>query len=144
MQGKTLSDSSGKELKQAGASTPVILTGFKELPKFGDTFKVYKSEKEARQAAQKYSLEHTNGDSYNRNMTSTELIRRLDKQRDQKEIPIIVRADVQGSLTSVLQSIQGLEHEEVKIRVVGSEWAILAREISVWLQFLGQPSMALM
>ena len=53
---RTLQDYKGEALKSAGPSTPVTVTGFKELPQFGDVFKVVKNEKEARNLAQKAKI----------------------------------------------------------------------------------------
>jgi len=117
---RTMTTTLGEQIDVAGPSTPVILTGFKTLPVFSDLFKEYGSEKEARQAAEKYASENDIAGSGNLNITSTEMIRRIDKSIEQREVPVIVRADVQGSLTSVLQSLQSLEHEEVKVRIVGT------------------------
>ncbi len=116
---RTLETSDGKPIKQAGPSTPVIISGFKALPEFGDEFRVVKGEKEARsQAEQSFAQKHanrTNGD-----MTSSELIRIINRSNKMQELNIIVRADVQGSLTSVIDSLKALDTEEVAVRVVSS------------------------
>lgn len=116
---RNLEGTDGKPLKQATPSTPVIITGFKALPEFGDEFIVVKDEKAARLqstglAAQKQSS------SGHADMTSSELIRIINRNNEVNELNVLVRADVQGSLTSVIDSIKALDTEEVAIHVVGS------------------------
>lgn len=115
---RNLEGTSGKPLKEAGPSTPVVMTGFKSLPEFGDTFIVVKDEKVARaQAAQAQGLGNSSSRS---DINSGELIRMINRSRDVNELNIIVKADVQGSLTSVIDSLKSLDTEEVAIRFVGS------------------------
>ena len=116
---RVLEDSLGKPIDKAGPSTPVIISGFKALPEFGNTFKVVKNEKLARNLVA--NNEQDNTDSSNRlDMTSSELIRIMNKKASTDELNVIVKADVQGSLTSVIDSLKTLDTEEVAIRVVGS------------------------
>lgn len=116
---KVLETTDGKQVKSAGPSTPVIIVGFKALPEFGHSFIVVKNEKEARsQSAEEAGLR---GDSSNNSgMTSGELIRLINQKTNQEEFNIIVKADVQGSLTSVIDSVKTLDTKDVAIRVVGS------------------------
>jgi translation initiation factor IF-2 len=114
---RTLSDFAGKPLKEAGPSTPVRLTGFKSLPQFGDYVTVTKTEKEARERAQKAASKQVSGKL---NMTSSDLIGLINKNLQVKEVPVIIKADVQGSLTSVIDSLRLLENEELKMHVIGS------------------------
>jgi translation initiation factor IF-2 len=114
---RTLSDFAGKPIKEAGPSTPVRLTGFKSLPQFGDYVTVTKTEKEARDRAEKAVNKQMNGKL---NMTSSDLIGLINKNLQVKEVPVIIKADVQGSLTSVIDSLRLLENEELKMHVIGS------------------------
>ena len=114
---RTLSDTNGKEISKATPSTPVVITGFKSLPEFGEIARVYSSEKDARLAAQSGEAGLTQSNNV---MTSNELIRMINKKRSQVEVNVIIKADVQGSLTSVVDSLKSLENEEVALRVVGS------------------------
>ncbi|MEX2006783.1 MAG: translation initiation factor IF-2 [Candidatus Saccharimonadales bacterium] len=110
----------GKPLKTAGPSTPVIITGLKSLPEFGDEFDSAKSEKEAKErASQIGSLRQDSGSSTTAT-TGSELLRAMSRSTDLSEFNIIVKADVQGSLTSVINSLKTLDNEEVAVRVVGS------------------------
>jgi len=116
---RTLSTTTGQPLKQAGPSTPVAITGFKSLPEFGDQFESVISEKAARELTQKTATEHqiTGG---RLGLSSSELIRLINREHRLQEFKIIVKADVQGSLTSVVDSLKTLGTDEVAIRLVGS------------------------
>ncbi len=115
---RNLETTSNKPLKQATASTPVVITGFKALPEFGDEFIVVKDEKAARsQVAEALKLA---GSGRRQDINSSELIRIIDRSNKLNEMNIIVKADVQGSLTSVIDSLKGLDTDEVAVRVVGS------------------------
>lgn len=116
---RNLESTSGKPLKEAGPSDPVIITGFKTLPEFGDTFEVYKDEKSARNEASKQADINQRGGG-RLDINSNELIRMINRSNEVNELNIIVKADVQGSLTSVVDSLKALDTEEVVVRVVGS------------------------
>lgn len=116
---RTLQSTDGKPLKTAGPSTPVVITGFKSLPEFGDEFVAVKDEKVARAQAEKmFGQRHASGG--NADMTGSELIRIINRNNKVQELNIIVRADVQGSLTSVIDSLKALDTDEVAVRIVSS------------------------
>lgn len=116
---RTLHSSDGKILKQAPPSTPVVIAGFKTLPEFGDEFSVVKDEKIARQLSEKaVAIKH--GAASRSDMSSSELIRIINRNNEINELNVIIRADVQGSLTSVVDSLKALDTDEVAVRVVGS------------------------
>ena len=106
-------------LVSAPPSTPVIIIGFKALPEFGESFVTVSSEKEARTAAQNYHRSHAEQKGRS-NMSSKELIRLINQKTQQQELNIVVKADVQGSLTSVIDTLKTLDTDEVAIRIVGS------------------------
>jgi translation initiation factor IF-2 len=116
---RSLQSTSGAPLKEAGPSTPVIISGFKALPAFGDEFNVVKNEKEARMLTEQRSDERQ-GMGSGGEMNSSELIRIINRTNQMQELNIIVRADVQGSLTSVIDSLKALDTDEVAVRVVSS------------------------
>lgn len=116
---RTLTSTSGDALKVARPSTPAVITGFKGIPSFGDTFHVVDNEKFARTKA-KAHLQHTKQSVSKTNVNSNELIKIMNRSRDLQELNIIIKADVQGSLTSVLDSIRSLATAEVAVRVVAS------------------------
>lgn len=115
---RNLETTLGKPLKEALPSTPVRITGFKELPEFGDEFRRVKDEKTARvEAVANAGRTHAGG---RLDMNSTELIRIINRSNEVTELNIIVKADVQGSVTSVIDSLKAMDTEEVAIRVIGS------------------------
>jgi translation initiation factor IF-2 len=116
---RNLEDSDGKSLKSAPPSTPVTITGFKTLPEFGDEFKVYQTEKLAKAEAERMVIERQ-GDSSKLDISSSDLIRLINRNNEVQELNVIVKADVQGSLTSVADSLKALDNEEVSVRFVGT------------------------
>lgn len=115
---RNLETTTGKPIKVATPSTPVIITGFKTLPEFGDTFAAVNNEKQARAEAEQNSSHNKLGNKTNIN--SSELIRIIDRSNQVNQFNVIIKADVQGSLTSVIDSLKSLDTEEVAIRIVGS------------------------
>jgi len=116
---RNLETTDGKPLKSATSSTPVTITGFKTLPEFGDEFAVVKDEKEARNLAAQNQTEKQTGGGRS-DIGSSELIRLINRDNAMTELNIIVKADVQGSLTSVIDSLKALDTDEVSVRIVGS------------------------
>jgi translation initiation factor IF-2 len=115
---RNLETTDGKPIKEATPSTPVAITGFKTLPEFGDEFIVVKDEKEARSQSQAQATIKRSGAGKS-DMSSNELIRMINRSNVLNELKILIKADVQGSLTSVIDSLKGLDTEEVAIRIVG-------------------------
>jgi len=115
---RNLEATTGGALKEAGPSTPVVITGFKSLPEFGDEFVVVKDEKLAR--AQAEAAAEAAQTTVTRGASSSELLRLINRSNELQELPIIIKADVQGSLTSVIDSLKALDTAEVAVRVVSS------------------------
>jgi len=116
---RTLETTNGSAINQAGPSTPVVITGLKGMPAFGDEFYVAESEKEAKRAAEEFKLS-SKGKTSQSVSTGSELLSIINRKQTRQELNILIKADVQGSLTSVIDSLKSLEHEEVAVRVVGS------------------------
>jgi translation initiation factor IF-2 len=116
---RTLEATDGKPLTEATPSTPVIITGFKQLPEFGDEFVVVKDEKTARIQAEQ-SAQMKQGINQRSDMSSSELIRMINRNNQVHELNVILRADVQGSLTSVVDSLKALDTEEVAVHIISS------------------------
>jgi translation initiation factor IF-2 len=117
---RTLTDYAGKVIPGAGPSTPVTVTGFKDLPQFGDVFSIVKNEKEARYRAE-VTRQKRERERASTNVTGADLLKMMKQQHDTTDFNVIVKADVQGSLTSVVDSLKLLETGgEITLRVVGS------------------------
>jgi len=117
---RTLLDFKGKAIKEAGPSTPVTITGVKDLPQFGDTFTVVKSEKEARNAVAVAKIENEKN-AASTNVTGADMLKMMTQQHESQDLNVIVKADVQGSLTSVIDSLKLIDTKgEINLRVIGS------------------------
>jgi len=116
---RNLETTEGKPLKEAGPSSPVTITGFKTLPEFGDEFSVTDSEKAARAAAEQNAAGKSTSGAFVAG-SSTELLRLINRTNELQELNVIIKADVQGSLTSVIDSLKALDTKEVAVRIVGS------------------------
>ena len=117
---RTLLDYKGQPLKEAGPSTPVTVTGFKEVPQFGDRFTVVKNEKEARRLVETHRQERADA-AASTNVTGADLLKMMSQKHDAAEFNVIVKADVQGSLTSVIDSLKLIETGgDVNMRIASS------------------------
>lgn len=117
---RTMHDFKGKVLKEAGPSTPVGVTGFRELPQFGDSFVLAKNEKQARQMAAEAKIEQEKL-AASTNVTGADILKMMSQQHDAEEFNVVIKADVQGSLTSVVDSLKLIEtNGEVNLHVIGT------------------------
>lgn len=117
---RTLLDFKGKTLRSAGPSTPVTITGFKELPQFGDVFTIVKNEKEARSLTMQAQIEREKN-AASTNVTGADLLKMMNQQHETQDLKVIVKADVQGSLTSVMDSLRLVDTGgEITLRIIGS------------------------
>lgn len=121
---RNLETTTHEPIKTAGPSTPVILTGLKNLPDFGDEFEALPSEKSARDKALQNS-QSTDRSSISSTSSGSELLRIINRSNKLTEFNVVVKADVQGSLTSVIDSLRTLDNEEVAVRVVSSGVGII-------------------
>ncbi len=116
---RTLENDKSKSIEIAQPSTPVTISGFKTLPEFGDEFVAYDSEKAAREATNQM-LKDSKDNASRLDISSNELIRLINRNNELQELNVIVKADVQGSLKSVIDSLKALDTEEVSVRFVGT------------------------
>jgi len=117
---RTLANFRGEAIKSAGPSTPVIVTGFKELPQFGDIFTVVKNEKAARAQVERTRIE-AERQAASTNLTGADLLKIMTQKHDSEEFDVIVKADVQGSLTSVMDSLRLVDtNGAIDMRIIGS------------------------
>ena len=116
---RTLHGTDGKELDSAGPSVPVVVSGFKALPEFGTPFLVVSSEKEARARSEVGAISKDTRGKLS-GVSGVDLLRAMSRKSELQELNVVLKADVQGSLTSVIDSLKSLDTEEVAIKVVGS------------------------
>lgn len=117
---RTMLDWQGKPKGKATPSTPVIVTGFKELPNFGDKFEEVSDEKTARRIALLNAQAEAN-ESANTNVTSSDLLRMMHTADNTKTFNVIVKGDVQGSVTSVVDSLRLIDTQgEITLNIVST------------------------
>ena len=117
---RTMLDWKGRPKGKAGPSTPVIVTGFKDLPKFGDRFIEVADEKLARKMAV-LNANNEAGDGASSNVTSVDLLRMMSSADNAKMFNVIVKGDVQGSVTSVIDNLKMIDTGgEVVLNIVAS------------------------
>ena len=115
---KAMSDDKGKKVKSAGPSDPVEILGLSEVPVAGEQFFVTPSEREARQLAEKVSAKDREKLLEGTKKVSLESLFDQIQAGSMKELNIIVKADVQGSVEAVRQSLEKLSNDEVVLRIV--------------------------
>ena len=130
---RAMMDDRGRRVKEAGPSTPVEILGLGDVPNAGEILMAFPSDKEAKNFAaafvtenKKHLLEETKG-----KLSLDNLFDQIQAS-DLKELPIIVKADVQGSVEAVKQSLIKLSNEEVVVRVIhGGVGAVNESDVSL-------------
>jgi len=96
------------------------VTGFKELPQFGDIFTAVKNEREARNQVQQARMDRER-QAASTNVTGADLLKMMSQKQESEEFNVIVKADVQGSLTSVVDSLRLVDTGgQITLRIIGS------------------------
>lgn len=116
---RAMMDDKGKPIKKAGPSTPVEILGLNEVPLAGEGFYVAKNEKDARYISEKVkkNLREKMIQATPQKVTLDDLFQQI-QEGEMKELKLIVKADVQGSVEAVRQSLEKLSNEEVLIRII--------------------------
>lgn len=115
---RTMTDDKGRAVKSAGPSVPVEITGLAEVPSAGDIINAVADEKLARELVEqrKHEAKEEIFKQYQK-VTLDNLFSQIS-EGEMKELPIIVKADVQGSVEAVRQSLEKISNDEVKVRVI--------------------------
>jgi translation initiation factor IF-2 len=117
---RAMIDDTGKKIEQAGPSTPVEVIGFPEVPNAGDIFVVMEDERKARQIALSRLQKQKSAElAMKKKLTLDDLYNKV-KEGEIKELNIIVKADVQGSVEAIREALSNLKHPEVKVNVIHS------------------------
>ncbi|MBQ3459898.1 MAG: translation initiation factor IF-2 [Solobacterium sp.] len=111
-------DENGHELKEAGPSAPVEIIGLNDVPAAGDLFRNFTDEKEARAIADRRKRRKIEADRRKTSAMSLEDLSSQIESGEIKEIPIIIKADVQGSAEAVRSSMEKLDVSGVKVNVI--------------------------
>jgi translation initiation factor IF-2 len=127
---RAMFDDKGKKIKSAGPSIPVEILGLSEVPAGGDRFNVTKDEKTARDMADKRKEKNRSEHMHSTNKVSLEDLYSQIQEGKVKELGVIVKADVQGSVEAVNQSLEKLSTDNVKVRVIhGAVGAITETDV---------------
>lgn len=128
---RAMIDDKGKQVRKAGPSTPVSVTGWDEVPEAGDIIDVVADEKFARELAEERKLRlATKGDDSG-SVSLNDLFDKI-KKGELKSVKLIIKADVQGSLEAVKQSLSKLGNDEVDIDIVhGAVGAIKESDVNL-------------
>ena len=115
---RVMTNDKGRTVKSAGPSVPVEITGLAEVPSAGDTFNAVEDERLARELVEqrKHEAKQEQFNSY-RKVTLDNLFSQI-AEGEIKELSVIVKADVQGSVEAVKQSLEKLSNNEVRVRVI--------------------------
>jgi translation initiation factor IF-2 len=115
---RALIDDTGRKIEKAGPSTPVEVIGFPDVPQAGDIFVVMDDERKARQIAMnRLHKQKTAAISQKKKLTLDDLYERV-KEGEIRDLNIILKADVQGSLEAVKDALSNLTHPHVKVNVI--------------------------
>ncbi|EEK99291.1 Translation initiation factor IF-2 [Bacillus cereus BDRD-ST26] len=108
----------GRRVKVAGPSTPVEITGLNEVPQAGDRFMAFADEKKARQIGESRAQEALLAQRGEKSKLSLEDLFQQIQEGDVKEINLIVKADVQGSVEAMAASLRKIDVEGVKVKII--------------------------
>ena len=117
---RKMTDDRGREIKEAKPSTPVEIIGLNDVPVAGDMFKVFDSEKQARAIAERRSQTKIEQERKSSSAMSLDDLARQIEAGEVQEIPVIVKADVQGSAEAVKSSLEKLDVKGVRVNVIRS------------------------
>jgi translation initiation factor IF-2 len=115
---RVMQDDRGRRVDEAGPSTPVEVTGLSEVPQSGDSFNVVEDEKLARELVEKRRREAKEEQFKAYQKVTMENLFSQISAGSVKELGIIVKADVQGSVEALIQNLEKIANEEVRVRAI--------------------------
>ena len=129
---RAMVDDKGQRLKKAGPSTPVEILGLPEVPEAGEIFYSVTDEKVAKQLVEKRKLRQREQSLKATSKVSLDDLFNQIKEGKVKELNIIVKADVQGSVEAVKQSLEKLSNDEVRVKIIhGAVGAITETDVTL-------------
>ena len=117
---KAMLDDRGQRVKTATPATPVVILGLGSVPAAGDRLEVVKDEKTARQVAGERASDSRDEKLNTRRPVTLEDLQKQFKDGGSKELNLIIKGDVQGSVEAIRQSLEKIQHPEVKVRFISS------------------------
>ena len=128
---RSMINDKGRKIKEAGPSIPVEIFGLSEVPEAGDLFYAVSDEKAAKQLAQKRKDEAHQKQIGRAKISLDDLFNQI-QQGNVKDLNLIIKADVQGSVEAIRQSIEKLSNDEVKVNVIhGAVGAIIEADVTL-------------
>ncbi len=115
---RTMKDDLGNSIVEAGPSTPVEITGLSETPAAGDKFMAFETEAQAKEVADKRSIQARESKFQKTSLTLDNLFASIDS--DTKEINVVLKADVKGSEEAVKNALEKIDVDGVKVKVIRS------------------------
>lgn len=117
---RTLEDFKNKKLKKAGPSVPVVVSGLKSLPEFGNWFEQIKTEKEAKDWVARQERKQSIKSVVSLKSVTAQDIANAVTEGEARELPVVIKADVQGSLESLISALEQVGNNEVRVKIVAS------------------------
>lgn len=117
---RTMTNELGQEIESATPSTPVEITGLNDVPEAGDRFIVFNDEKTARAAGEERAKEAQMEERKQNNRVTLDNLFDSMKQEDMKQVNVIIKADVQGSVEALAGSLKKIDVEGVNVKVIHS------------------------
>jgi translation initiation factor IF-2 len=115
---KALIDSVGDRIKEAGPSTPVKVLGLSGVPEAGAILKRCATEREAKNLASEAGIEQREGDLETKRAVDLESLFDMFEEQDRNELNIVLKADVQGSLEAIVESIAKIKSDKITTRII--------------------------
>jgi translation initiation factor IF-2 len=118
---RAMFDFRGRKIRKAGPSTPVSVMGLNDVPQAGDLFQVVSSEREAREKIEARIQAQQNAPAAAKSVTSLEQLFDRFQAGEVRELRLIIRADVQGSLEPIINSLNEMSEGDIKINILHAE-----------------------
>ncbi len=118
---KTMHDEHGSEMESAGPSSPAKITGLSGLPEAGSEFIIVKNEKEARELSEARNLKERHLALQKKKAGLEGLLQKEAEKQEKKEITLILRADVQGSLEALKNSLEKIASNKIEVNIISAE-----------------------
>jgi len=115
---RAMTDFKGAQLQEAGPKTPVSIMGLSGVPHASDTMRAVESSRESREQAESFKQEAKEGRFLGNGRVSLDELFSQIQQGAAKELTVVVKADVQGSVEAMCQSLEKLAHDEVRVRII--------------------------
>jgi translation initiation factor IF-2 len=118
---RAMFDYRGRKVRKAGPATPVSVMGINDVPQAGDVFRVVSSEKEARSIVEERIQQHSQRDTVQKAPVTLEQLFDRFQAGEERELRLIVKADVQGSLEPIISSLNDLQGGDIAVNVLHAE-----------------------